>query len=307
MITPRFQLSQDDNNLYVTIHAPFSRVSDAEVYMDGSDFRFHSNPYYLRLNLPGDIVENDDAKAHFDAEKSEFKVICPKVIKGAHFKGLDMLSSLLQPKGERHLDGCQTGIEVVSEDAGTSDGEETEYDWFLEQKLEPEPSEESLLCSSTKLSYGFGLKHSGLFSKLAEELHQVVDVANPDTQPLVERRAERLEQEKKEFNPEHYLADFFQTDNIDSLLVFEIPQDEDGSASEWNEAEHNLLRSFKHKEFLMDHDTVQSTYLGLVDILLAFCYDSRTTMCDPTVESAWTIAKISGTLSWLEVKSFIAL
>lgn len=297
MITPRFTLSQDENYVHISIHAPFSRISDAEIYMDGPDFRFHSNPYYIRLNLPGDIVDNDEAKAHFDAATNEFKIKCPKVVKGSHFEGLDMLTSLLQPKGQRDIG--EKNIEVVGASSDDTNEEEDEsqdeqFDWFIDQEIQTE-SEESLSGSK----YGFGLKHSGLFSKLAEELHQVVDVQNPDTQPLADRRTERLEQEKKEFNPEHYLADFFQTDSIDPLISFKSTAET--IKDEWSEEDLNCLKNFANKEYLMDHDTLQLTYLGLVDILLSYCYDSRTTMADPTVESAWTIAKLSGTLSWFEV------
>jgi protein SHQ1 len=294
MITPRFKLSQDENCLFVTIHAPFSKVSDAEIYMDGTDFRFHSNPYYIRLNLPGEIIENDEAKANFDAETNEFKITCPKVTKGTHFQGLDMLTSLLAPKGKRSVDS--KGIEVLEETCSEEDSE-SDFDWFLEQKIEEESSD--LPANGSK--YGFGLKHSGLFATLAEELHQVVDVKNPDNQSASERRIERLEQEKREFNAEHYLADFFQTDMIDPLIEY-LPSSRIGE--EWTEAETILLKTLTNKEYLLDHDQLQSTYLGLVDILLAYCYDMRTTMSDPNVESAWTIAKISGTLSWLEVFFF---
>lgn len=292
MITPRFHLSQDDNFLFVTIHAPFSRVSDAEIYMDGTDFRFHSNPYYVRLNLPGEIIENDEAKANFDADSNEFKIVCPKVIKGTHFKGLDMLTSLLEPKGKQTVES-NGGIEVLDESC-SEDNSEKDFDWFLEQKIEPECE-----LSSSGAKYGFSLKHSGLFGKLAEELHQVVDVKNPDNQSAADRRIERLEQEKIEFNPEHYLADFFQTESIDPLIKYEPSSSR--KDVEWTEAEHNLLKSFPNKEYLLDHDQLQSTYLSLVDILLGYCYDNRTTMSDPTVESAWAISKLSGTLSWLEV------
>ena len=290
MITPRFRISQDDNFLFVTIHAPFSRVSDAEIYMDGTDFRFHSNPYYVRLNLPGEIIENDEAKANFDVDTNEFKITCPKALKGTHFKGLDMLTSLLEPKGKRNVGS--NGIEVLDESC-SEDNSEKDFDWFLEQKIEPECE-----IPATGAKYGFGLKHSGLFATLAEELHQVVDVKSPDNQTAAERRIERLEQEKIEFNPEHYLADFFQTDSIDPLLQYLPASRKD---EEWTEIEYNLLKSFSNKEYLLDHDQLQSTYLSLVDILLAYCYDMRTTMSDPTVESAWAIAKLSGTLSWLEV------
>ncbi|KAL5460557.1 hypothetical protein EMCRGX_G034009, partial [Ephydatia muelleri] len=52
---------------------------------------------------------------------------------------------------------------------------------------------------------------------------------------------------------------------------------------------------------LLDKATRYSLYLGLVDIMFAFAYDYRTTEGEPNVESAWTICKISSTLSWLEV------
>ena len=165
MITPRFHLSQDENFLFVTIHAPFSRVSDAEIFMDGTDFRFHSNPYFLRLNLPRQVIENDEAKADFDADKNEFKIKCPKVDKGSHFQGLDMLTSLLEPKGKRNVDDKAAGIQVLSDSVDESTEEsETDFDWFLEQKLEPET--ESVAGS---VGYGFAARHSGVFSKLAEE------------------------------------------------------------------------------------------------------------------------------------------
>jgi protein SHQ1 len=205
-----------------------------------------------------------------------------------------MLTSLLAPKGKRSVDS--KGIEVLEETCSEEDSE-SDFDWFLEQKIEEESSD--LPANGSK--YGFGLKHSGLFATLAEELHQVVDVKNPDNQSASERRIERLEQEKREFNAEHYLADFFQTDMIDPLIEY-LPSSRIGE--EWTEAETILLKTLTNKEYLLDHDQLQSTYLGLVDILLAYCYDMRTTMSDPNVESAWTIAKISGTLSWLEVFFF---
>lgn len=40
--------------------------------------------------------------------------------------------------------------------------------------------------------------------------------------------------------------------------------------------------------------------VGLVDILFAYVYDHLLTDGDPTVESAWTVSKLSASLSWLE-------
>lgn len=50
----------------------------------------------------------------------------------------------------------------------------------------------------------------------------------------------------------------------------------------------------------MDPSQVQSTLLSLLDILFAYAYDHRTTGGDPTVESSWTVAILSPTLSWFD-------
>ena len=41
-------------------------------------------------------------------------------------------------------------------------------------------------------------------------------------------------------------------------------------------------------------------YLGLVDLMFAYSYNLRTTEGENTVESAWTMCKLSGTLSCFE-------
>ena len=41
-------------------------------------------------------------------------------------------------------------------------------------------------------------------------------------------------------------------------------------------------------------------WCGLVDVLYAYAYDERTTDGEGTVESLWTIRRLSATLSWLD-------
>ena len=48
MLTPRFELSQTDSQVTVIVHAPYANIKDTEVYVEGTDFRFYSTPYYLR-------------------------------------------------------------------------------------------------------------------------------------------------------------------------------------------------------------------------------------------------------------------
>jgi hypothetical protein len=42
-------------------------------------------------------------------------------------------------------------------------------------------------------------------------------------------------------------------------------------------------------------------FYGLVDLMLAYAYEDRTTEGERNAESAWTLCKLSGTLSSLEV------
>lgn len=48
MLTPRFELSQTETEILFVIHAPYANIKDTEVYVEDTDFRFSSTPYYLR-------------------------------------------------------------------------------------------------------------------------------------------------------------------------------------------------------------------------------------------------------------------
>lgn len=61
------------------------------------------------------------------------------------------------------------------------------------------------------------------------------------------------------------------------------------------------LKDFPVREYILTPNDQQALYFGLLDIIAAYCYDHRTTEGDPTSESAWTINKLSATLSWFEV------
>lgn len=69
--------------------------------------------------------------------------------------------------------------------------------------------------------------------------------------------------------------------------------------------EQELLKNLGNKEFLLSKEDIIPAWLSLVDIVYAFCYNHRTTQGDNTVESAWTINKLSATLSWLQVMCYL--
>ncbi|XP_046881166.1 protein SHQ1 homolog isoform X2 [Hypomesus transpacificus] len=308
MITPAFELSQDPDFLNLSIRVPYTRTTEFDLYIDGVDFKFYAKPYFLRLTLPGKIVEDGREKATFDIDKGLFTLRVPKLSAGEHFEGLQMLTSLLAPKGSRSAKplvedmtmACSASMERKEEE------DEDDWDWQVEQEVFMECSEEQLRCLQR---YGFGNQRSGVFTRLEEELSDVIDVKNPDGTTAAERRQMRLEAESSIFCHDHYLADLFEDEQIQSLLKFSpwwsqlSPDQEGGTAVSFTDDDKEQLRRFTNRSFLLEKKARQQVWLGLVDVLLAYAYEVRTTEGEPTVESAWTIRKLSGTLCWLETYS----
>lgn len=75
---------------------------------------------------------------------------------------------------------------------------------------------------------------------------------------------------------------------------------EEGVAFEWTEGEVSQLQKLPNKEYLMDAREEVTALSGFVSILIGYVYDVRMTCGDGSVESTWTIAKLSASLAWLE-------
>lgn len=68
--------------------------------------------HYNRLNLPGEIEENDASTGAFDSDKQDFTLKFSKVNKGEHFENLDMITNLLAPSKKKK--NPLPTIEVIS-------------------------------------------------------------------------------------------------------------------------------------------------------------------------------------------------
>nr|KAF6311194.1 SHQ1, H/ACA ribonucleoprotein assembly factor [Myotis myotis] len=68
----------------------------------------------------------------------------------------------------------------------------------------------------------------------------------------------------------------------------------------FSEEEKCQLRKFVHKSYLLDKRAQRQVYYSLIDILLAYCYETRVNEGEKNVESAWNIRKLSPTLCWFE-------
>ncbi|XP_076124612.1 protein SHQ1 homolog isoform X2 [Alosa pseudoharengus] len=291
MLTPAFELSQDSDFLTLMIRVPYTRTSEFDLCIDGDDFKFYAKPYFLRLTLPGRIVEDGREKASFNIDKGAFTLRVPKETPGQHFEGLQMLTSLLAPKGTRSakplvedMEPCVgsagAGLEVEEEEEDEED--EEEFDWQVEQAVYTECSEEEL---NQLQKYGFGNLRCGVFTRLQEELSDVVDVKDPDRTTPAARRSGRQAAEHNKFDPDHYLADLFEDEAIQSLLRFgpwwgeaSSEQSQHSPASiEFSDEDKEQMRKFTNRSYLLDKSTRQHVWLSLLDIVLAYAYEIRVT------------------------------
>ncbi|GFR70690.1 protein SHQ1 [Elysia marginata] len=301
MLTPRFSLSQDVNFVFINIHAPFIKISDADCYVSDDEFYFYAEPYYLRLHLPGEVIddENSASQSQYDVDKGQLIVRLLKKIRGQWFEGLDMLTKLLTPKRAEASNHVEVEVIASANEEDDDEGNKTEldfeFDWFVEQTVQQPDCE--LKLEGPK--YGFARKKSNALNDVTSVLTSMIDLKNPDSVPEEERRRLRLQQESEAFNCEHYLADYFEDEAIQESVLLDF-EDIVSKDVKFSEKELNTLATLPRREYIVDKSDLKSVYLGLVDLVYAYSFNYRFTNGAHNVESDWTISKLSATLSWLD-------
>jgi protein SHQ1 len=138
------------------------------------------------------------------------------------------------------------------------------------------------------------------------EYSLVIDLPEPDATCVEERKRLRIENEDEKFDDDHYLADLFDNDLIEeSILAFTPDFYEKSNVAEattFTQQEMDCLKSLKKKTYLLDKEEKFHAFMGLVDILFSYCYNHRVNCGEMNVEAGWTIAKLSSTLAWFDVK-----
>ncbi|XP_008560549.1 protein SHQ1 homolog [Microplitis demolitor] len=300
MLTPRFELSQDESELIINIYAPYANIKDTEVYVEKTDFRFFSSPYYLRLKLPGEIIENDKSFGSYDCDTGKFLLKFSKINPGEHFDNLDMITTLLAPAKEKK--NLTANIEVIGNPAVANESldDNESDDWFIPQSAS---TSSSLTILTNAPKYGFANKISNALRSFEEGwLKDVVDLPSPDSTTTKLRSSLRESDELNHFSDDHYMADLFQSqDTVRPILDFNPPWHSFKSAEiEFTDREKDILKELPNKEFLLDTQEIQSVIYGLIDILFASSYNHRVTIGENTSESSWDVNKLSGTLCWFE-------
>jgi protein SHQ1 len=98
------------------------------------------------------------------------------------------------------------------------------------------------------------------------------------------------------------MADFVETECLEVYLSYECEWEKITEADiHFNDVEKDILKELPNKEYLLDENDIKEVLYSMVDILFASCYNCRTTLGENTVESCWSINKLSSTLSWFQV------
>lgn len=280
MLTPRFKLTQDDKHVFINVHAPYTNIGDTEIDVDGDNFLFVSSPYFLRLRLPGRIVDNDSSKGSYSCDSGDFSLTFDKETPDEHFENLDMITSLLAPADIPDVNPDL--VEMLEDEITIENGDNAEEDY------------------SNKYTYGFANKLINEFSNIGVEFQLIFELKAPEIVSIEERNNQRVKYERKKFSTDHYLADLYDDELLDPFLLAIAPwcSPNFNKEIEFSEEEVGVLKELPNKHYLLSKTEYKQVLYSLVDILYGYCYDKRSTLYESTVESGWTINKLSSTLSW---------
>lgn len=118
MLTPKFEVTQDADNVLLRVYTPYIRARDVETAIADNEFRLLAKPYFLRLHFPGPLAEDEREAAQYDIGTGWMSITLPKLTPGENFDGLDMLSRLLAPA--QPLESRVAGSAVVELIGGES-------------------------------------------------------------------------------------------------------------------------------------------------------------------------------------------
>ncbi|KAF6201767.1 hypothetical protein GE061_004162 [Apolygus lucorum] len=295
MLTPNFELKQTDKHVILEIKAPLANIAQTELVADDFNVFFSSPPYYLRLKLPGQVRESPTESGTYDVDGGIFTFRLEKVVEGQNFEDLDLIGKFLFAHKKYQ---ARPKIEVLDDvvPSSESEDEDEEQFWIAQQTL---PAE-SLL---TTPGYGFANKVTGNGAALREEFYEIIELTDVETTPVGERKLRREREELEKFCEDHYLADFMEPSEINAIIEFKAPWEElleNKLECKLTPEETEYLKDLGNRDYLLDAQETKSALLSLADIVFAYAYNFRTFTGENTVESAWTINKLSATLSWFQ-------
>lgn len=326
MLTPRFDLSQDEEFVYITVHIANIRFSAAaiEIVVNENVFVFSLPPYYLRLRFPKPLIETEDATSQFVPQEECIKIRIPKLNKSEFFPDLDLGAKLLARLNEPTSDSNKTKPVALIEEVDVSNAaaitekprqysemeqEAMNYDWEIPQTL-PTP----LTDLKTSIKYGFDNQYSDYLAPSLANGNDINELSDPDHLQADDRIMERLIKENIKFDMEYYANDYINVKYLGSegdqgiigALKFISPFSRIFNESpckndikvEFSKEENDQMTDLPRKSYLIDD--ARPLYYTIMCLLYAYSYESRTFGGETTIESAWTIGKLTPQISCLD-------
>ena len=274
----------------------------------------------LKFEFPADCEFDEDETLNstsYDPNDNNGTITShiAKKQRGQIFRDLDLTTNLLQLNRRR-----KQKIVVLDEDSPC----------IIE--------DDNNLIELNKYGYGFKNRHFSILRNLREEACEFLEIGQPEHCSPRERRRLRIESENKAFDAARYLGDYFEgasdpiyteamqyrpfwLDMWDRYLELKKQKPAlHGSSACPKEAAFESIGGFSDEErdvlskicpseeappassssAVPDKEGDLPAFLTLADVLFGHCYDVRMTQGEPTVESAYCMARLSCSLSWLE-------
>ncbi len=212
--------------------------------------------------------------------------------------------------------------------------EAEDFDWEIKQSI-PQNTE-SISIENPIKKYGFNNTYCDIIGVSIINGNDINEVSKPEEIKSYEELTEdRLTNENLKFDSDHYINDFldiyldggedFEHSPIKEIINWEsnlkkqfhkwqkqkLKQNETETENknendkhsnifplEFTKEEQTQLQTLPLKKYFISNP--KSIYLNLISFIFSFSYDYRTTQGDSTIESSWTIGKLSPQLSSLD-------
>ncbi|EGW33370.1 uncharacterized protein SPAPADRAFT_55254 [Spathaspora passalidarum NRRL Y-27907] len=332
MITPFFEVTQDDEFIYINVKISHIRFSATQIEMivDNELFIFSLPPYYLRIRLPFPCVDDERSKAEYDSKEEVVRIRIPKEERGRVFPDLDLTSKLLARLNENTSSKAEVSGPLIEEldIDNTMDGKPRDvvqegeaFDWEIKQEI---PNNQEL----SGVKYGFNNQYDKLVGISVTNGNDINEVGDPETTTASDRVIERLIKENIKFDAEIYAADYIMEKyptadddkSFQDLLEWKnplirqflkwyktqgsIPESERTNVMdvEFTKDEQEKMQNLPRRSYLIDASYNQEILILVICLLFAYHFELRETEGDHNIESAWTIGKLVPQFAFLDSK-----
>ncbi|KAL6948723.1 hypothetical protein ACO0QE_001196 [Hanseniaspora vineae] len=337
MITPRFQITQDDENIFIKISVASIRFNapSLEINVDENLFIFHLSPYYLRLRFDHPLIDDEDhpASAEYKLKEECIDLKIPKLNKGQVFDDLDNPLKLLARQGdilnidnaaqqekaakgpliqdisEPTLDAKNANLENIAKEGDS-------FDWEIKQEIQANTGSDLF-----KPKLGFNDQYTGdLVTMSVTNGNDINEVDLPDNTNALDRCKERKRKENLKFDAEYYAGEYIlslhgnaeelEINGIKRLLKYipELPKAylkwyKENPQLSFNvdftvQEQNQMTDNLPHKEHFIDN--VQPLYVTIINLLYAFIFEQIENEGEHNTESAWIIGKLTPQIAALD-------